>query len=113
MKKKIKVLLLLWVIGIGSFGGALLVGANAGGQVVNDGEITFYEESTTSSTSSTSSSSSSTSSSSNDTLPNTQGGGKLPQTGETIRNVSVLGGVLLLVVLLILLYRRKKKEGDT
>ncbi|MHC5374202.1 LPXTG cell wall anchor domain-containing protein [Enterococcus sp. LJL120] len=110
MKKKIMTLLLLLVLGIGSFGYNVVgqATANGGGQVVNDGQITFYDESTTPSTSS----SISTSSSSSGVLPDTQGGGKLPQTGETIRNFSLLGGALLLAVLLFLLYRRKKeKEG--
>ncbi|MHC5250221.1 LPXTG cell wall anchor domain-containing protein [Enterococcus sp. LJL90] len=96
-------------------GSAMYVQANAGGQVVNDGEITFYDESTPSSTSeptSTSLSAATPISSSSGTLPST-GGGKLPQTGETIRNFSFMGGGVLLVVLSFLLYRRKKdKEGD-
>lgn len=112
MKKKIIALLGLLVLGVGIFGNSVL--ANAGGQVANDGQITFYEETVASSstvTSSTSSSTTATTSSSTGTLPST--GGKLPKTGETIRNVSFLGAGLLLAVLLILLYRKRKdKEGE-
>ncbi|MHC5372559.1 LPXTG cell wall anchor domain-containing protein [Enterococcus sp. LJL120] len=109
MKKKIMTLLLLLVLGVGSFSCGLFAQANAGGQVTNDGEITFYEESTIASSSS---SSVATSTSSSGVLPDTQGGGKLPQTGETIRNFSFLGGGLLLVLLLFLLYKRRKEREE-
>ncbi|WP_265456472.1 LPXTG cell wall anchor domain-containing protein [Enterococcus sp. HY326] len=98
MKKKIGFLLALILLIVGAFGQARLASAtgDVGGQVQNDGEITFYEESTVQSTVASSE------------LPST--GGKLPQTGETIRNYSLIGGGILLALLLVILYRRKKDK---
>lgn len=105
MRKKIMTILSVAFIIVSLGSCPLGVSATAGGgQGTIKGGITFYEDS-----SSTSESSSSTSSSSS--TPTTPGG-KLPQTGETIRNYSLIGGICLLLILLILYYRRRKSKED-
>lgn len=112
-RMKIKKLILLIgvaVLSVSFLGGlkrAIATDAAEGqGQVTVEGGITFYEESTEPISSSTTESSTIDS-----TLPS-DGGGKLPQTGETIRNYSLIGGGFLLLILLILLYRRKKDKNE-
>ncbi|MHC5373976.1 LPXTG cell wall anchor domain-containing protein [Enterococcus sp. LJL120] len=107
----------MMLVGVVGSVGEVYAAGDAGGQVQNDSQITFYEETTDSTTSSSTIESSSTTESSSTVLPDTSDtpGGKLPQTGEVIRNYSLIGGTLLLVLLLFLFYRKKKdneKEGE-
>ncbi|MHC5250565.1 LPXTG cell wall anchor domain-containing protein [Enterococcus sp. HY326] len=100
MKLKLKVFffscLVIILIGMLPLRAAATTGN--GGQGTVEGGITFYEESTNPSSSTSTS------------LPST--GGKLPQTGDQIRNYSVLGGGILLLALLFFFYRRRKKEKE-
>lgn len=83
-----------------------------GGEVSTKGKITFYEEaqSSESSSSETPQSTSTEESTTQESLPAT--GGKLPKTGESVRNFSLIGGCLLLIGILILFFKKRKKEGD-
>ncbi|MHC5247474.1 LPXTG cell wall anchor domain-containing protein [Enterococcus sp. LJL90] len=105
--KKLVLFIGLFVLLLGFCGEVqkVLASDGAGGQVTVQGGITFYEDSSEP----VASSSSSTSESSSNELPST-GGGKLPQTGEMVRNFSFIGGVVILAVLLLFLYRRKKDK---
>ncbi|WP_265456755.1 LPXTG cell wall anchor domain-containing protein [Enterococcus sp. HY326] len=110
MKKQKWVFLLILGVVVGLFWGQTTsLATNTGnGQVTVEGGITFYEESSTSSSSSDSSSSESVTTTSSSQLPITGGGGKLPNTGEVVRNMSFLGAGLLLLFVLFVWYRRKK-----
>ncbi|WP_265459738.1 LPXTG cell wall anchor domain-containing protein [Enterococcus sp. HY326] len=102
------------IIGVYWSGPQVLAAGDAGGQVQVDGQITFYEDSTEPSSTTSESSSLSTSTTTSEELPST-GGGKLPNTGETVRNFSLIGGGVILLALLFFLYRRKReneKEGQ-
>ncbi|MHC5247440.1 LPXTG cell wall anchor domain-containing protein [Enterococcus sp. LJL120] len=97
-----KFLLSLVILFVGCLSGGVtgLATDAVGGQATVDGKITFYETSTEA-----------PATSSSEVLPDT--GGKLPQTGEVVRNYSLIGGGVILAILLLLYYRRKKeKEAD-
>lgn len=79
-------------------------GTAGGGEVTTKGKITFYEEGESGE------SSSSVESTTQDSLPAT--GGKLPETGEGVKNFSLIGGSLLLVTVLIFFFKKEKKEGN-
>ncbi|WP_265456656.1 LPXTG cell wall anchor domain-containing protein [Enterococcus sp. HY326] len=104
--KKLVLLVGLFVLLLGFFGGvqAGIASDGVGSQVTVEGGITFYEES-----SEPMASSSSTSENSSTELPSADGG-KLPQTGEIVRNFSLIIGVVILALFLLLLYRRKKEH---
>lgn len=124
MRKKLKSIIVFSVLLLVTFivfptSGIAQGGTVNGGEVSTKGKITFYEESESSDSSQASSSSSDSESSSSSSteestisssLPST--GGKLPQTGEMVRNVSAVAGGVLLLIVAILFYRKRKKEEN-
>lgn len=117
-----KYLILLSVIAVllFTFTGRTVVQAvsNGGGAVQTNGDISFYEESTSTSETedSTENSTADSSSSTTGTLPETgtttKPAGKLPSTGElVVKSLSISGGVIL-VVAGILFWLKRKKQAD-
>lgn len=109
--KKFKLLIfiasifLLIGIGFNSYEG-FANGSGNGGQISTKGKITFYEESSEPIVESSEEPPIADSS-----LPPT--GGKLPNTGETVKNNDFIGGGLILVTGIIFLYAKRKKEGES
>lgn len=114
-KSKIQALLYSVVVLLALFSGGSQVFAD-GGQASTGGKITFYGGEVESSTSTSESTKDSTSSSTS-TSGTVSGGkdivsGKLPNTGEIIRNYSFIGVGVLLILIILFVYRRRKQRED-
>lgn len=111
--RKSLILSLLMIISIGLFGTisvspSQVQATEGGGQVNRGGKITFYEESSSSEEPKPSTEPSTVDSSG---LTMTKPKGRLPDTGELVKQYGWIGGALLLLVAL-LLFMRNRKKGD-
>lgn len=79
-----------------------------GGQVNTEGKITFYETETSSSESQPPQQSSSETAASEQAVVKPVG--KLPSTGELVKNYGLIGGGLLVLILLVFLYKKRQKK---
>lgn len=85
---------------------------NGGGGVQTNGEVGFYEESTSASSTTESSTKGTTTTS---TLPSTltKPTGKLPSTGElVVKSLSISGGIILIIGLLLFWWKRRRQVDE-
>ncbi|MBO0469961.1 LPXTG cell wall anchor domain-containing protein [Enterococcus sp. DIV0242_7C1] len=82
--------------------------SGVGGQVITEGKITFYETETSLSESQPPQQSSSEPVTSEKAVAKPVG--KLPSTGELVKNYGLIGGGLLLLILLVFLYKKRQKK---
>lgn len=84
-----------------------------GGQVVTEGIITFYEESTEPTTEPSSSEPISTSTPPNTSkFPDTKSAGKIPSLGDIAKgSISIIGIILIIAVFFFIFWKRRNDKG--